>query len=487
MPIADLDILKNAMIVGEESLKTPNEKKSIEVKDNVTSSNINLPSLNNISTWKPSTTGNKRILFCGTYPIGQSNGYSRVVYYISKFLGEKEDIDLTIYGFQNFGATIGAAIRNDIPSRVKLHDAFATENPKRNGFGEKEIGKFLKDNPQDIIIIFNDSMITSALTQTIINECGIDRKHFKLVSYMDQVYPYQKKSYIEILNRYFDAIIAFTSYWEDIARKLGIRNNMPIYHFPHGFDHKLYYPIPMNIARMYFKYSEDTFMVLNLNRNQPRKRWDTTIIAWAEFVEKHYNVNVSKTIKKSDCKINKHTSRPIKLIVGTSMSGYWDLMDVFENEIKFRDVPWDYAKETIQGVPAPQQLSDRDINILHNACDVGLNSADGEGFGLCGFESMGLGKPQVSSNVGGIREFMDNTMATVIEPKFKIYLDNKSNGIGGAAELTDPQEYAEAFWKYLSNPELADKHGKRARKHILTNYRWETMVSYFYKNVVPKL
>lgn len=484
MMASTLDIIKNSIVVGEDSLKNPNENKKIEM---VNSSNLNIIQNNNISTWTPSKTGNKRILFCGTYPIGQSNGYSRVVYYISKFLGEKTDIDLTIYGFQNFGATIGASIRKDIPEKVKLHDAFATEDPKRNGFGEKEIGTFLKMNPQDIIIIFNDPIITSALTQTILNECGVDRKHYKLVSYMDQVYPYQKKNYIEILNRYFDAIIAFTPYWKKIAQTLGIRENMPIYCFPHGFDYKLYYPIPMDIARIYFKYPEDTFMVLNLNRNQPRKRWDITIIAWAEFVERHYNVNVSKTLKKTDCKINKHTVRPIKLIVGTSMDGYWNLMDVFETEIKFRNVPWEYAKETIQGVPAPQQLSDRDINILHNACDVGLNSADGEGFGLCGFESMGLGKPQVSSNVGGIREFMDNTMATVIEPKIKIYLDNKSNGIGGTAELTDPHEYAEAFWKYLSNPELAEKHGKRARKHILTNYRWESMVDYFYKTVVPKL
>ena len=97
--IETLDILKNSIIVGEDSLKNPNEKKKIEM---VNSSNLNMIPQNNISTWKPSETGNKRILFCGTYPIGQSNGYSRVVYYISKFLGEKEDIDLTIYGFQKF-------------------------------------------------------------------------------------------------------------------------------------------------------------------------------------------------------------------------------------------------------------------------------------------------------------------------------------------------------------------------------------------------
>ena len=37
--------------------------------------------------WYPSKNSKKRIMLCGTYPIGASNGYSKVVYYISKYLG----------------------------------------------------------------------------------------------------------------------------------------------------------------------------------------------------------------------------------------------------------------------------------------------------------------------------------------------------------------------------------------------------------------
>jgi len=480
-----MNILTNSIIVGEETLKDT----KFESVDKPTIVNKTLyesiPSTSSASWWKPSTNGKKRIMLCGTYPIGTSNGYSKVVYYISKHLGVHDDIELTIYGFQNFANTLGAAIRKDIPSAVKIHDAYATENPKRNGFGELEIGGYLKQNPQDVIIVFNDNVVTSAITNNIMNECGSERKNFRLVSYMDQVYPYQKKAYIELLNKHYDAIIAFTPYWADIARKLGIKESMPMYIFPHGFDTRLYYPIPIKLCRMYFNFDHNAFMVLNLNRNQPRKRWDTTIMAWAEFVERHYQVNVKN--KKGDFKVNKHTKRPIKLAVGTQISAYWDLMDVLENEIKFRDVPWEYAKETIQAIPLPQQLSDREINILYNATDVGLNSCDGEGFGLTGFESSGVGKPQVSAYVGGIKEFLNEQTAILIKPSFAIYLDNKSNGIGGKAELTDPHEYAEAFWKYLSNPELAEKHGRRGRENILTHYRWETMVDHFHKNIIPKL
>jgi len=241
------------------------------------------------------------------------------------------------------------------------------------------------------------------------------------------------------------------------------------------------------IARIFNNYNEEDFMVLNLNRNQPRKRWDTTIMAWAEFVERHYHVNITKTITKKDCKVNKHTSRPIKLVVGTQMDGFWNLMDVFENEIKFRDVPFEYAKNTIISVNMPQQLSDRDINILYNSCDVGLNTADGEGFGLCGFEGLAVGKAQVSAYVGGMREFLNDDIAILIKPKVNIYLDLKGNGIGGVAEICDPHDVAEGFWRYFSSPDLMNKHAQRGRQHILTNYRWEQMIKHLYNNIIPIL
>ena len=482
-----MSILQNSILVGEETINSSKFEKSVcpQIVNTSLYDVTNVTSNISESSWKPCLDGKKRILLCGTYPIAASNGYSKVVYYICKYLGLFDDIKLTVYGFQNFVKTNGANIRNDIPKSVHIHDAYATEEPKRNGFGELEISKFLKDNPQDVVIIFNDNVITSAITNNIVNECAADRKKFKLVSYMDQVYPYQKKEYIQLLNTHFDAIIAFTPYWKGIARKLGIRDSMPMYSFPHGFDEKLYYPIPMKLCRMFYNFDQDAFMVLNLNRNQPRKRWDTTIIAWAEFVERHYNVNVNT--KKGDYRVNKHTKRPIKLVVGTQMEGYWNLMDIFENEIKFREVPWEYAKNTIQPINNPQMLSDKEINILYNSCDVGLNSADGEGYGLCGFESSALGKAQVSANLGGMKEFLNQYNSILIEPVTSIYLDNKSKGIGGKAELTNPHDYAEAFWKYFSNPELVEKHGKKGRENILTHYRWETLVTYFYKKIIPEL
>ena len=475
MPINIYDLVKSTTVIGDDTIKNKQSNNVLAAAETSVEPEYN-------GWWKKSYNGKKRVMLCGTYPIGTSNGYSKVVYYISKYLGKYEDIELTVYGFQNVNNTNDKDLRNDIPSSVKLYDVLAAENPKRNGFGELEIGDFIKKNPQDVIIIFNDNMITTALTTTIIKECGDEKKNYKLISYMDQVYPYQKKEYIDLLNAYYDGIVAFTPYWRDIARKLGIKESIPIYVFPHGFDTTMYYPIPKDIARTYFKYNIDDFMVLNLNRNQPRKCWDHTMIAWVEFVEMHYNVNVRETIKK-----NKNNTRPVKLIIGTQINAFWNLWDVLENEVKFRDVPLDYVKNTIIEVPMPQQLSDKEINILYNSCDVGCNNCNGGGYELTVFECLGLGIPQVSSYVGGIREYLSENNSIPVKSTIYQYLDNKSNGIGGKAEITDPHEFALGFWKYFNNPELALKHGKNGRENILKNYRWESLVEYFYSKILTNI
>lgn len=427
--------------------------------------------------------GKTRVMLCGTYPVGQSNGYSRVVYYIAKYLGLKDDITLTIYGFQNYNQTKGSQ-RNDIPSSVILHDAMATENPRRNGFGEKEIPAYLREHPQDIVIIFNDPVITTSLVQNIHEGLTpAERGQFKLLSYMDQVYPYQRKDYITLLNTHFNGIIAFTPYWKDIARSLGIRADLPIYYFPHGFDSDLYYPIPTPIARVYHQLPQDAFILLNLNRNQPRKRWDFTMMVIADIIQRHQNLLASAASAASTKK--KSTApppAPIRLVIGTQLSGFFDLLDILEHELKLRGYaePKPLIDTYIHVLPNAQMLSDRDINLLYNACDIGLNTCDGEGFGLCQFEHLALRKPQVAPAIGGFREFLNAQNSAVIEPKWRYYVDRIRDGIGGMAEVADPADYATAIWKYYQTPSLVKKHGLQGRTEILQHYRWDSMVEILY-------
>jgi glycosyltransferase involved in cell wall biosynthesis len=434
-------------------------------------------------------TDKLRILFCGTYPIGTTNGYSKITYYTSKFLGKYEnEIDLSIWGFQNYKQTSGA-IRTEIPNNVKIIDPLQLEkdnNVKGSGFGENIIGKHLKENSYDIIIIFNDSMITSALTANIINEMHEYRSKFKLISYMDQVYMYQKPSYIEILNKHFDAIIAFTSYWKDTAYKIGIRKDMPIYTYNHGFDTQIYFPIPTEYCRDYFNLPKDAFIIQSSNRNQPRKAWDIAIISWAKFVKRHWLINVKK--EKTTFKTNHHTKRNILFMIGTSKEGFWNILDLLEHECKLIELDFEYAKKTLWFIDNPQRVSDRDINIFMNACDVNFAPVHAEGWGLTCSESLGIGKAQVASYVGGHKEFMNESISTLIKPIMYKYgeISSKMKGIGSIDEICLPEDFTDGLWKYFSNPDLCQKHGSKGRKHILEKYKWETVTHNFKINVLDK-
>jgi glycosyltransferase involved in cell wall biosynthesis len=103
---------------------------------------------------------------------------------------------------------------------------------------------------------------------------------------------------------------------------------------------------------------------------------------------------------------------------------------------------------------------------------------------------LAIGKAQISSYVGGMREFLNENISLLVKPKLNIYLENRNNpnaGIGGIAELCDPHDFAEAFWKYFSSPDLMLKHSVRGRQHIMTNYRWEEMVKYLHSKILSKL
>jgi glycosyltransferase involved in cell wall biosynthesis len=69
----------------------------------------------------------------------------------------------------------------------------------------------------------------------------------------------------------------------------------------------------------------------------------------------------------------------------------------------------------------PNALSDEAINQLYNAADIGINTSDGEGFGLCQLEHMYVGAPQIVTDVGSYRTFLDDSTAEFIPANGKYY------------------------------------------------------------------
>jgi hypothetical protein len=129
----------------------------------------------------------------------------------------------------------------------------------------------------------------------------------------------------------------------------------------------------------------------------------------------------------------------------------------------------------------PQQLTDEEVNTLYNTADVGLNTTMGAGFELTNFEHGGMGFPQVAPYIGGIRDFLDNSCAKVLEPVVCIYTDSSGDGCPGKASIISPIDVADALEGYYADEDLRKEHGKKCRERILKNYRWPDLGEKFYK------
>ncbi len=367
---------------------------------------------------------------------------------------------MTLFGFQNFYNN--PSHTRTLPSNVYEYDAFANENPKQQGFGFEQVAEFVTMNKPDICIIYNDMVVVT----NIINELyKVADKNFKIVVYIDQVYLHQKKDYIKLLNDRVDFVLAFTPYWEECVKGQGI--TLPTDYLQHGFNPMIHYPFPKELARRYYNVKNDDIIVLNLNRNQPRKRWDICLQAFAEIVALH-------------------NDKPVKLLIATSADGAWNLFEVFERELKKRGLTLEDGMKHLIIIDNPQQLTDEDINILYNLADIGINTCDGEGFGLCNFQQAGIGTPQVVPYIGGFRDFFNEDSAMLIKPVVNLYIDNSRDGVGGESEVCDYKDFVKAIDTYLTNPDLLKTHGENARQNILTNYKWSDLGERLY-NVIKRV
>ena len=109
--------------------------------------------------------------------------------------------------------------------------------------------------------------------------------------------------------------------------------------------------------------------------------------------------------------------------------------------------------------------------MFYNAADVGITTADGEGWGLCNFEQMGVGVPQIVPDIGGYKEFCNEKNSMLVKPTVRYYLPNGFSPVGGEAHACTPHDICMAMEEYVLNSEKRTDHGKKARETALA-YTW---------------
>jgi glycosyltransferase involved in cell wall biosynthesis len=154
---------------------------------------------------------------------------------------------------------------------------------------------------------------------------------------------------------------------------------------------------------------DDAIAILNANRNSQRKRLDLSIAGFVGLLKKN-------------------PTKPYYMVIASNLQpqsgAYYDTQRIFMEELKENGMDFQtYARRMLLIDTSPPNVwSDEAINQLYNATDIGINTSDGEGFGLCQLEHMYTGAPQIVTDVGSYRTFLDSSVAEFIPSNGKFYM-----------------------------------------------------------------
>jgi glycosyltransferase involved in cell wall biosynthesis len=183
-----------------------------------------------------------------------------------------------------------------------------------------------------------------------------------------------------------DCVVFYTEFGRGLLQRfrgqfsVGCPRPKSVAVIPHGIDSKCFFPLvtddrqaSMRTARAdLFADSPlllDAFIVLNANRNSPRKRIDVTLRIFAEFsrVKPDVYLYLHMGMRDSGCDVLK-IARELEI----------------ENRLLL----------TTRNAAKPD-VTDQRLNLIYNACDVGINTSTGEGWGLVAMEHAATGAPQL--------------------------------------------------------------------------------------------
>jgi len=412
------------------------------------------PTAQVIETTSSSTVEHKNIRFMLVSTHAQQyTGYSKISYGILQELSKLPNLDLIHFGFQKHPQP--APDFRPYPPNVDVIDAAALEQPLQQGFGYQGMMEQVKKKNPHIIMIYNDMAVVSRFLEEI-RKTSIVPRPFKVWIYCDQVYECQHQGMIDILNRDCDRVFTFTPYWKKQLREQGVTR--PVSVLGHGFDSKTFFTLPRDLARKSLKLPEDAFVIMSLNRNQPRKRYDIMLMAFVEL-------------------LIKNPLKPIVLlcICDKGEKGGWWLFEIFVRELKRKGASIEQFGNRLMISSQDMAFKAEDINVLYNVADIGISTADGEGWGLCTFEQMGVGIPQVVPDLGGYKEYCSKDNSMMVKPTHRYYLPSVYSIVGGEAQVCDPHDVCMAIEEYLNDSNKIKAHGQKAKDTVL-GYTWSNAV-----------
>lgn len=310
----------------------------------------------------------KKLLWIGDCVI--PSGFGRVSESI--LMGIHEEFEVHVLGINYFGQ------KHDFPFTV--YPALSKE--KGDVYGYKYVDDLYRALRPDIVVAFNDIWVIRQYWELL---KGFKKEDdYKFVAYFPIDGGGWFPKVVEFMNE-LDLCITYTQFGVDVMREAGYTGKIET--LEHGIDSEIFYKKNKQKCREAIgKMDKNDFIVFNGNRNQPRKRIDLTIMAFAKFAK-----------DKPNAKLYLH--------MGIKDVG-WDIIPLFNYEMEKNgaDPEGRLYLSGLEMTPEKNAITPEVLNIIYNSVDVGINTSEGEGWGLVPFEQAAGGTPQVLPNYAASAE-----------------------------------------------------------------------------------
>lgn len=315
-------------------------------------------------------------------------------------------------------------------------------------YGIRKFWPIVEAEKPDVIFMLNDPWIIKDIMG--IKPPNVS-PYIKYVAYYPTDAAPLKPEWLETLNS-FDAQVCYSKYAEHVITTSNGERPENLYQIYHGVDTKIFYPMSQAYARQSLGGIDPNWFIVGMvARNQPRKRFDLLMMAFAKFAK-----------NKPDVKLYLHTA--LKDI------GY-DIIDIgrqlaIEDKLIFtRDLT------PVNGVP------DSQLNEIYNSFDVNVLISLGDGFGLPVAESMAVGCPQIVSGHSCLKELVEDHGGLVVKNAAWILNASGMNTWGGVSDVDDIAEKLELMYRF---PEKRIKMGEDGY-HFITQeqFTWPYSVGQF--------
>lgn len=253
---------------------------------------------------------------------------------------------------------------------------------------------------------------------------------------------YGSQEYLEslkILNA-IDVLIPYTHFAKEQLGNIGVNTVEPIYH---GLYEAEWKPVSRQQKRVWRqnlvgddRYKTTTIITVN-GRNQWRKDFPVAIDAFAQY--RKHNPNSFLYLNTS------------AMDIGGDLRMYTTIHGLKENvDFKFREAGERY------GDPLQQIIT------MYQGSDMILNTARGEGFGLCYLEAQWLGVPVLAGDVSVESELLPQEY--LVKPQDKSYVPSGQDASCMPRYTIDPEEMSKAIITYFDRPEEERKRIQQERQ-----------------------